>query len=137
MNSTLGTMQELISKRSKFSYPLHTINISKFTKLDEDRKKSLIKQQVEALEKAKINGMNKIKAEDTTETNIRNLNRIIRSIRYGDTETDIVVELYEIIVKLRGTSRKIHWEIHDALEGKILVSSIRRVLSEYRNGKLR
>ena len=137
MNFTLDTMQELISKRSRFSYPLHTINVNEFTKLDDGEKKNQIKLKLEALEKAKIDGLAKVKTEDTSENNLRALNRIIRKIRSGDTETSIVVELYETIVELRGNTKKIHWEIHEALEGQVKISSIRRILSELRNDKLR
>lgn len=140
MNFTLDTMQELISKRNRFSYP-QTIKISDFEKLDEDKKKSIVKQKIdqviEALKKANIDSLAKIRTEDITEKNVRTLNRLIRTIKSGDTETGIVVELYETIVELRGTTKKIHWEIYNALEGQVKIPSIRRILSEYRNGKLR
>jgi len=133
-------MQELISKRNKFSYP-QTIKISDFAKLDEDKKKSIVKQKIdqviEALKKADIDSLAKVRAEDITEKNVRTLNRLIRTIKSGDTETNFVVELYETIVELRGTTKKIHWEIYNALEGQVKIPSIRRILSEYRNGKLR
>ena len=141
---TIDTMQELVStKRGSYNYPLQTIKVSDFVKMSKDDKATQIKIRLEELEKElerkHMKGLIKIElGEDpTSEKNVRYINRMIRTIR-GDelTATGIVVEIFETIVGLRGESKKIHWEIYQSLDKQVPVSSIRRILSLYRNGKL-
>lgn len=137
-------MQELVStKRGSYSYPLQTINVSNFVKMTKDQKASQIKIRLEELEKEldrkHMKGQINIElGEDPiTEKNVRYINRMIRTIRGDDpTATGIVVELFETIVGLRGESKKLHWEIYESLDKQVPISSIRRILSLCRNGKL-
>ncbi len=137
-------MQELVStKRGSYSYPLQTINVSKFVKMTKDQKASQIKIRLEELEKEldrkhMKDQINIELGEDPiTEKNVRYINRMIRTIRGDDpTATGIVVELFETIVGLRGESKKLHWEIYESLDKQVPISSIRRILSLCRNGKL-
>jgi hypothetical protein len=137
-------MQELVStKRGSYSYPLQTIKVSDFVKMTKVDKATQIKIRLDELEKEldrkHMKGLINIElGEDpTSEKNVRYINRMIRTIR-GDepTATGIVVEIFEMIVGLRGESKKIHWEIYESLDKEVPVSSIRRILSLYRNGKL-
>jgi len=98
--------------------------------------------RIEALEKILVKkhlkGMIKIELgeEPTSKKNIRYLNRMITTIRGEVTATNIILELYEIIVKIKGDQKSIHKEIFKALDNAVPISSIRRVLSQYRRGIL-
>lgn len=136
-------MQELISSaRSRWSYPLNTIKIREFNKLEKNDKATQIQIRIEALEKVlekkHMKGMIKIELgeEPTSEKNIRYLNRMITTIRGEVTSTNIILELYEIIIKISDSQKSIHHEIFKALGGEVPISSIRRVLSQYRRGIL-
>lgn len=111
--------------------------------MTKDQKASQIKIRLEELEKEldrkhMKDQINIELGEDPiTEKNVRYINRMIRTIRGDDpTATGIVVELFETIVGLRGESKKLHWEIYESLDKQVPISSIRRILSLCRNGKL-
>ncbi len=136
-------MQELISStRSKWSYPLNTIKIREFNKLGKNDQATQIQIRIQALEEVleekHLKGMIKIELgeEATSEKNIRYLNRMITTIRGEATATNIIVELYEIIIETSGEEKSIHNEIFIALDKQVPISSIRRVLSQYRRGLL-
>jgi len=137
-------MQELVStKRGSYSYPLQTINVSKFVKMTKDQKASQIKIRLEELDKEidrkHMKGLINIELgeDEISEKNVRYINRMIRTIRGDDlTATGIVVEIFETIVGLRGESKRLHWEIYESLDKQVPISSIRRILSLCRNGKL-
>jgi len=144
MNFTQDTMQEsMLHTHSRYRKPLQTINISQFRKIDEVSKIEVItykkRQLVKLLEDEKLKGLVNIKGETpATEKTARYLNRMIRTIRHKEsTATNLVVELYETLVEVRGElGTSIHKEIFKAFEGQVPLSSIRRILSQYRNGKL-
>jgi len=75
-------------------------------------------------------------AGQNSEKKIRYLNRIIRRVRSGDTQTNFVVELFQTIIEVRGDNKTVHREIYKAFDGEVPISSIRRILSQYRRGKL-
>jgi len=145
MNFTLDTMQEsMLHQNSRYRKPLQTIKINQFKKIDETSKIKVIEIKKRELEKLlqdeKIKGLVNVNLGETpaTEKTARYLNRMIRTIRHKEsTATNLVVELYETIVEVRGDLEKsMHKEIFKAFEGEIPLSSIRRILSQYRNGKL-
>lgn len=130
-------MQELIS-RGKWNYPLHTIKVNEFVKLGKEEKEKQIKLRIEALENLLVKKKMDIKivCSGSSEKNIRYLNRIIKTVRGEETATNFVVEMYETILDVRGDSESVHKEIYKAFEGAVPISSIRRILSQYRRGKL-
>jgi transcriptional antiterminator len=110
--------------------------------MTKDDRATQIKIRLEELDKELVSkhmkGFNiELNEDPISEKNVRYINRMIRTIR-GDnpTATGIVIEIFEIIVGLRGESKKLHLEIYESLDKQVPVSSIRRILSLYRNGKL-
>ena len=72
----------------------------------------------------------------TSEQSVRYLNRIIKTMRGEVTATSIVVEVYRTIVNIGQDDKHVHRLIYKTLDGQVPISSIRRILSQYRNGKL-
>ena len=133
-------MQELISK-NHHEYPLQTINVRAFVKLSEDDKFTQINIRAKELEgvlaKNHETGMKiELGKQPTSERSVRYLNRMIKTIRGEVTATSIVVEVYQTIMKVDEDNRHVHKLIYKALDGQVPISSIRRILSQYRNGKL-
>jgi len=123
--------------------PLQTIKINRFRQIDETSKIKVIAGKKRELEKllqdGKIKGLvNLNRKTPATEKTVRYLNRMIRTVIHKEsTATNFVVELYETLIEVRGDLEKsIHREIYKAFEGEVPLSSIRRILSQYRNGKL-
>jgi len=132
-------MQELISKNHE--YPLQTINVRAFVKLSEDDKFTQINTRAKELEGVlKKNHETGLKIElgkqPTSERSVRYINRMIKTIRGEITATSIVVEVYQTIMDVGQDDKHVHRLIYKALNDEVPISSIRRILSQYRNGKL-
>lgn len=123
---------ELIS-RSQY------IVVKDFLKQSEMDKSFQVETKVKELKNIEENHKIGLKIElgkdHTSEKTARYLNRMIKSIRGETTVTDVVVEIYETILKT-GETKNAHWLIHKVLDSQVPVSSIRRILSQYRHGKL-
>jgi len=135
-------MQELVSNRKFHEYPLQCINVRAFIKKnDEDKLQQITKRAKEledVLEKNNQTGLKiDLGKQPTSERTVRYLNRMIKTIRGEVTSTDIVVELYEIMLSVgEDNTRHSHRVIYKALDEQVPISSIRRILSQYRHGKL-
>ena len=135
-------MQELVKyQRKNHEYPLQCINVRSFLKrLEGDKLQEVTKRAKEledVLEKNNQTGLKiDLGKQPTSERTVRYLNRMIKTIRGEFTSTDIVVELYQTILSVNEDSKHSHQEIYKALDGQVPVSSIRRILSQYRHGKL-
>jgi hypothetical protein len=134
-------MQKLIFRKSKFDVSLQTINIDAYNGLEDSEKLAQIKikakQLVDYLSENKVDLKIELGENPASERTVRYLNRMIRTIRKNQTTlTNIVVEVYETILSIKPDHKSIHREINTALDGQVPVSSIRRIISLYRNGKL-
>lgn len=135
-------MQQL-TDQPKNRYPLECIKVIDFMRMSESKRFESVVLRTKAINEFLHQkfGDNfselKIGKNPTSEKYIRYLNRMIRSIR-GDplTETEIVIELFEELIQINGKDyRSAYNDIHTALE-IVPAPSIRRILSQYRNGKL-
>jgi len=133
-------MQELISKKDNHEYPLQCINVKEFIKMSETDRNAQLKLRVKelegVLEKNNQAGLKIEVGKQTPERSVRYLNRMIKTIRGELTATDIVVEMYQTVIDLGEEDRHVHKLIFKALDEQVPISSIRRILSQYRNGKL-